>query len=81
MKKVVKNFNTTPTKKIKAEFGTPSKSFLNDDFGTSSNVDGNITKSADGPVCNACGKVFSKMSNARRHYKTTHEVNMSLVNM
>ena len=74
VKKVVKNFNT-PTKKIKAEFGTPSKLFLNDDFGTSSNVDGNITKSADGPVCNVCGKVFSKMSNARRHYKTTHEVN------
>ena len=75
VKKVLKNFNT-PTKKIKAEFGTPSKLFLNDDFGASSNVDGNITKSADGPVCNVCGKIFSKMSNARRHYKTTHEVNM-----
>ena len=75
VKKVVKNFKT-PIKKIKAEFGTPSKSFLNDDSGFSSNIDGNITKSADGPVCNVCGKVFSKMSNARRHYKTTHEVNM-----
>jgi len=42
---------------------------------SSNNIDGNISKSADGAICtcNVCGKILSCMSSARRHYKTTHE--------
>ena len=73
VKKVKKEFSTPPPK-IKKNFGTPPK-IPNADFGAPSNIDGQLTQTADGGVsCNVCGKVVSCMSSARRHYKTTHEV-------
>merc|ERR1719305_1719158 len=76
--------------KLAEEFGVLPKS-PNVDFGThfmmpntdlepptpnsSNDIDGNISKSADGAICtcNVCGKILSCMSSARRHFKTTHE--------
>ena len=73
VKKVKKEFSTPP-QKSKTNFGTPPK-IPNADFGAPSNIDGQLTQTADGGVsCNVCGKVVSCMSSARRHYKTTHEV-------
>ena len=89
------DFGASTPKNPKVEFGTPPKS-PNVDFGThfmmsnadfepptpssSNNIDGNISKSADGAICtcNVCGKILSCMSSARRHYKTTHEVMLTL---
>ena len=85
------DFGASTPKNPKVEFGTPPKS-PNVDFGThfmmpntdlepptpnsSNDIDGNISKSADGAICtcNVCGKILSCMSSARRHFKTTHEV-------
>ena len=40
-----------------------------------SNIDVNISKmDGEGAMCNVCGKAFTNVGNARRHYKTTHEV-------
>ena len=87
------DFGASTPKNPKVEFGTPPKS-PNVDFGThfmmpntdlepptpnsSNDIDGNISKSADGAICtcNVCGKILSCMSSARRHFKTTHEVHI-----
>ena len=70
------DFGASTPKKV--EFGTPPKSpnVEPPTPSSSKNIDGNISKSADGAVCtcNVCGKILSCMSSARRHYKTTHEV-------
>ena len=73
VKKIIKKQFSTPSKAITTDFGTPPK-IPNEDFGTPSQIDINISQSPDGSICNICGKVFSNMGNARRHYKTTHEV-------
>ena len=80
------NFGTGPPKKAKnPNFGgTPTK---NPNFATglapkiptvpetTSNIDINISKmDGEGAMCNVCGKAFTNVGNARRHYKTTHEV-------
>ena len=56
-----------------SDFGTPPKN-PNVDYETPSNIDGYITQFPEGATCNICGKGFSCMSSARRHYKTIHEV-------
>ena len=79
------NQTSTPVKKIKKQFSTPTKNITMSDFGTPpknpntdydtpSNIDGYITQFPEGATCNICGKGFSCMSSARRHYKTIHEV-------
>ena len=89
------DFGASTPKNPKVEFGTPPKSpnvdlgthfmMSNTDFepptpSSSNNIDGNISKSADGAICtcNVCGKILSCMSSARRHYKSTHEVMLTL---
>ena len=56
-----------------SDFATPPKN-LNADYETPSNIDRYITQFPEGATCNICGKGFSCMSSARRHYKTIHEV-------
>ena len=79
------NQTSTPVKKIKKQFSTPTKNITMSDFGTPpknpnadyetpSNIDRYITQFPEGATCNICGKGFSCMSSARRHYKTIHEV-------
>ena len=74
----------TPPKSPNVDFGTHFM-MSNTDFdpptpSSSNNIDGNISKSEDGAICtcNVCGKILSCMSSARRHYKTTHEVMLTL---
>ena len=81
-KKIKTELGTSPKKaKIGAtqknpNVGPPPK-ILSGDSGTPSNVDINISQTGEGARCNVCDKKFSSMGNARRHYKTTHEVNYS----
>ena len=77
------SFGTPPKK---ASFGGPPPK--NQNFGMApgapkvptvpehtSNIDVNISKmDGEGAMCNVCGKAFTNVGNARRHYKTTHEV-------